>query len=235
MTHSNILAIKHSCFNHENNHENYICVMNKIPEKCLKCNETLENEMITQLLPPYSNAHQSILFTSYPLSRIAFISSDSNSNISNNSSTISSSIVHYQPNTNLHCGVVDSQGKVYHYTNQYGIQYDTIGWEQSIIINVSEVTQSHSLTSFKWNEIIYSVVNNFKQSHPNRMIQHDDYDCLDFIVDIIKYAIDDQQINRILIAQWLSIHLEWIILYENIRKQLESGSLQVISKLHHIV
>ncbi|VDP57707.1 unnamed protein product [Schistosoma curassoni] len=125
--------------------------------------------------------------------------------------------------------------RLYHYTNQYGIQYDTIGWEQSIIINVSEVTKSDSLTSFKWNEIIYSVVNDFKQSHPNRMIQHNDYDCLDFVVDIIKYAIDDQQINRILIAQWLSIHLEWIILYENIRKQLESGSLQVISKLHHIV
>ncbi|VDP59022.1 unnamed protein product [Schistosoma mattheei] len=97
------------------------------------------------------------------------------------------------------------------------------------------MTKCDSLTSFKWNEIIYSIVNDFKQSHRDRMLQYDDYDCLDFVVDIIKYAINDQQINRILIAQWLSIQLEWIILYENIRKQLKSGSLQVISKLHNSV
>ncbi|CAH8578169.1 unnamed protein product [Schistosoma rodhaini] len=251
MIHSKILAVKHSCFNKEDNDENYLCAFSKSPEKCLQCGTILKDEIVVKLMLPFSNAHVSILFPSYPIAKIAFILSDS-----------SNSILNYQSNSNLHCGVIDSEGKVYHFTKQYGISIDSMGWEQSIIVNVSEVTGCKNLTSSKWNETIHSYVNNLNGSihsyvndlngsihsyvndpngsihsyvnDPNGSIHssmNQDYDCLDFVVDIIKYAINDQEVNRIRIAQWLSNQLEWVLLYTDIIKQLESGSLQVMKRL----
>ncbi|TNN21398.1 MKRN2 opposite strand -like [Schistosoma japonicum] len=219
MIHNKILAVKHSCLNAVDDGEKYLCTYNSSPEKCLKCGAVIQDELLFQVLPPFSNAHVPIMFSSYPVARIAFIPSNN------------SSILNYRSDSNLHCGAIDSEGKVHNFTNQFGIQSDSNGWEESIIINISEAAGCESLTSLKWDEIIHNFVNTSKSTVFSSMKQN--YDCLDFVIDIIRRAINDQ-VNRVLVAQWLSTPLECVILYADIVKQLESGSMQVIKKLHNI-
>ncbi|CAH8291706.1 unnamed protein product [Schistosoma turkestanicum] len=243
MTYSKkIIAIKHSCSNIDNDtgEQAYLCTYDNPPEKCLHCGASFNNNETTihQLLSPtITNAHNPIMFSSYPIARIVFILSD-------NSSSILS--YHQQSNVNFHCGVVDSDGQVYHYIQQCGVTMDLIGWEQCIMINVADTMNCDKLTSSKWNETIHQFVNDddyFNQSndsettnnHNLSSINQQQYDCLDFIIDIIKIATQNETVDRIQIAAWLSNQLDWIRLYGDLVRKLEEDpncSWQIIEKFH---
>ncbi|CAH8294049.1 unnamed protein product [Schistosoma turkestanicum] len=239
MIHSKkIIAIKHSCSNIDIDagDHTYLCTYDNPPEKCLHCGASFNNNETTihQLLSPtITNAHNLIMFSSYPIARIVFILSDN--------SSIDSSIFNYhqQSDVNFHCGVVDSDGQVYHYIQQIGVIMDLIGWEQCIMINVADSMKCDKLTSSKWNETIHQFVNNDRNTttinnHNLSSINQQQYDCLDFIIDIIKIATQNETVDRIQIATWLSNQLDWIRIYGDLVRKLEEDPnccWQIIEKL----
>ncbi|VDP95564.1 unnamed protein product [Trichobilharzia regenti] len=222
MAQHKILALRHSCLNtHEkpctdddDDDDEYIFTLNSSPELCLLCNEKIECGETIELLPPVANAHVSIIFLSCPVARVAFILSDFGKMLS------------YHPGSSLHCGVVDSSGKVHSFTSHFGIRCDIDGWEESVVINVADVTQSYDLTSSKWDEIIYKCIHN--QSFSSKNGGDETYDCLDFVIDIINSTEREENVNRISVASWLSVYLEHILLYKDVLKELLSGPVQVI-------
>lgn len=104
---------------------------------------------------------------------------------------------------NLHCGVTDSQGAVYHYSN-LGLLKSSIGWEESLALELRNCFSEENLKCFSlaaWNERLCEAIN-------SRTWKHDKYveglnDCFTFVCSFLSFW-NESLNDRLILANILT-------------------------------
>ncbi|KAA0185807.1 hypothetical protein FBUS_04537 [Fasciolopsis buskii] len=157
---------------------------------------------------PTSSAHTPILFTHFPVARIALIPGQFGLDFAN-----------FYESGILHCGAVNSSGHVVHYSQQYGLQKATSGWENCVVIRLTSTQcKGYLVSSSVWDKAIeVHYEDKERWSRENYVIRdsilndYDSQDCLDFIVSVTRMALNDPSFNRIRITTWIAnqlVHLD---------------------------
>lgn len=155
-----------------------------------------------------SSAHTPILFTHFPVARIALIPGQFGLDFAN-----------FYESSVLHCGAVNSSGHVVHYSQQYGLQKSTSGWENCIVIRLTSTQcKGCSVSSSVWDKAIeFHYEDKERWSRKNYVAKNsmlndnDSQDCLDFIVSVTRVALNDPNFNRIQMTTWIAnqlVHLD---------------------------
>lgn len=162
-----------------------------------------------EISPPISNAHTPLYPGNCPI-RVVFIPSNQNRGFLN-----------YELGDELHCGLVDTSGCVKSFIpkeKRFRSDRKNI-WKQSILCEISEIKNIDGLS---WNKLINEVVST---GPPD-----DNFDCLDFAVEVLNKAATSAGENNIFTREKLSEimgrQLYHVMEYAKIQKK----ALEVSSK-----
>ncbi|TGZ33223.1 hypothetical protein CRM22_011421 [Opisthorchis felineus] len=148
------------------------------------------------------NAHSPVLFPNSPVARIVFIPSQSNKRWSE-----------YDGKFSIHCGAVDSLGRVHNYCGRRGLRTDEVGWADALIINLATVLNSLKIQSRMWDIAIHECSENLLRGHSADLHLHTDeerFDCLDFLVDIVRQLVPGTRIDRLELSGLLANKLTYL-------------------------
>ncbi|GAA27892.2 hypothetical protein CLF_112820 [Clonorchis sinensis] len=145
---------------------------------------------------PTENVHSPILFPNSPVARIVFIPSQSNKRWSD-----------YDGKFSIHCGAVDSLGRVHNYCGHRGLRVDEVGWADAMVINLATVLDPLKVQSRMWDTAIHECSEDLLRGHsddPNLHADKERFDCLDFLViqctQALKFA-DKTRMSLLVVHQ----------------------------------
>ncbi|EDO45044.1 predicted protein [Nematostella vectensis] len=85
----------------------------------------------------------------------------------------------YQNGDNLHIGISDENGSVYHY-DERGANIDTCGWDQCVVVEI----QNRSHIEDKWREILHS--SQLSDLWTSERYDETSHNCYDYVLNVIR-------------------------------------------------